>query len=238
MWPIPVNLSFEQAATLGVAGLTAAMTLWKWLEVQPPTVASYSAQQLPVTPCKTSSEEYLLIWGGATMTGQFATQIARLSGLRTVCVASESSKSLCESLGASYIVTRDGKSPETIIEEIRAIAGDNITRAIDLVGPATASSCLRAVSKQRAVLFAPLAMTDNQAQTANNVQVQTVEMKQFVLNADNAGYAGKLNEIIRLGLVKTPELDIVEGGLAMVEKGLDMVKAGNRNGRKVVVTMY
>jgi NADPH:quinone reductase-like Zn-dependent oxidoreductase len=37
---IPSDVSFEQAATLGVAALTAAMTLWKWLSVPLPHVKS------------------------------------------------------------------------------------------------------------------------------------------------------------------------------------------------------
>ncbi|KPI34504.1 Enoyl LovC [Cyphellophora attinorum] len=235
--PMPANLNFDQASTLGVAGLTAAMTLWKWLEVTMPSVSCTAGSSPPAQATPSRSDEYLLIWGGATMTGQFATQIARLSGLKTICVASETSKSLCTSLGATHVITRDGKSPEMLLEEVQAIAADNITCAIDLVGAETASYCLRAVSTQRPVLFAPLAMMKNDMAIARNVRIETVEMKRFVLDEDNAFYAERLNSLIEAGAVKTPELDVMEGGLAVVEEGLARIKAGNRNGRKVVVRM-
>jgi NADPH:quinone reductase-like Zn-dependent oxidoreductase len=234
---MPANVNFDQASTLGVAGLTAAMTLWKWLEVAMPSVSCMTESPPPAQVTPSRSTEYLLIWGGATMTGQFATQIARLSGLKTICVASETSKSLCTSLGATHVITRDGKSSEMLLEEIRAIAGDEITRAIDLVGAETASHCLRAVSTQKPVLFAPLAMMKNDLAIAENVRIETVEMKRFVLDEDNAFYAERLNALIEAGAVKAPELDIMEGGLAVIEEGLARVKAGNRNGRKVVVRM-
>ena len=163
--PMPSNLSFEASATLGVPGLTAAMTLWRWLEVpQPHTLTLDTAQSSP-------DDKYLLIWGGAATTGQYAIQIARLGGMKTICVASAKTSSLCLSLGATYVVARDGKSPEEIVAEIRSIAGDSVTMVVDLVGAETAELCLKAVSQTRNVLFAPLAMMSSKTAVPSNIQV-------------------------------------------------------------------
>jgi NADPH:quinone reductase-like Zn-dependent oxidoreductase len=231
--PMPTNLSFEESATLGVAGLTAAMTLWRWLLVPEPSFESM--QRTPNPLDGRTDDEYLLIWGGAAITGQFAIQIARLSGIKTICVASAKTSSLCLSLGASHVIARDGKSAESIIAEIRAIAGDSITMAVDLVGTETAGHCLKAVSQRRSVLFAPLAMMSNSASIPTNVQVQTVEMKRFVLEQENAVYAQRLNDLVQSGRVKVPALEVVEGGFAMIEEGLRRLKSGDRSGKKIVV---
>ena len=229
------NLSFEESATLGVAGLTAAMTLWRWLSVPEPSVAS-----IPDAPRSTTTrgdDEWLLRWGGAATTGQFAIQLAHLSGMKTICVASAQTSSLCVSLGATHVVARDGKSAEDIIAEIRAVTGDNITAALDLVGSETAAHCLKAVSQSRNVLFAPLAMMSKNTPVPANVSVETVEMKRFVLDADNAVYAQRLNALVQAGQIKVPALEVIEGGFGAIEEGLRRVKNGNRSGKKLVVTV-
>ncbi|KAF4627243.1 hypothetical protein G7Y89_g10908 [Cudoniella acicularis] len=119
---LPSNLNFNAAACLGVAGLTAAMTLWRWLDVPLPTQTPSST---------TTTDEYLLIWGGSTSTGQFAIQLALLSNLRVIAVTSSKTSSMVQSLGATTVI-RDGKTNDEILSEILSITGDNITRAIDL----------------------------------------------------------------------------------------------------------
>ncbi|OTA90375.1 hypothetical protein M434DRAFT_43596, partial [Hypoxylon sp. CO27-5] len=93
--PIPSSVPFEAAACLGVAALTASMTLWKWLDVPVPRSALAGTE-----------EGWLLIWGGSTVTGQFATQIANLSGIKVITINSAETKSLSELLGASHVVVR------------------------------------------------------------------------------------------------------------------------------------
>lgn len=221
--PIPKNLSFEEAACLGVAALTAAMTLWKWLEVP-----------LSTTPSMNSSE-YILIWGGSTVTGQFAVQMAALSGLNVIAVTSTSTRALVESLGAKHVITRDGKSNEEIVEAVRAIGGDKITRGLDLVGGTTAIHGLQALSREKPCLFAPLAMMKPQ-EVAENVTVVNVEMKQFVLDESSSHYAKTLNDLIARGRVRLPDLHILSGGLKAVEGGLERLKKGDMGGKKLVVS--
>lgn len=171
---IPSTVTFEAAACLGVAALTAGMSLWKWLGV-------------PVPSSKTDATgEWLLIWGGSTVTGQFATQFAVHSGLKVITVNSAETQALSVRLGASHVVVRDGKSPEELVEEIRSVTGGKVTRAVDLVGPKTAAIALDAVSKDEPVAFAPLAMMSSSQVVPENVTVHTVEMKQFVLEKTNA----------------------------------------------------
>lgn len=226
---IPSNLSFESASCLGVAGLTAAMTLWRWLQILRTHAALHTTDPIP-------HPEYLLIWGGSSVTAQFAIQIASRSGVKVIAVASSKTKSLVESLGAAHVIVRDGKSGDEIVAEIRGIAGDDITRAIDLVGTETAQYCLNALSTEKECVFAPLAMISSKAVVPRNVTVETVEMKQFVLDPASRVHALELGNLIEDGSVKLPSIDVLEGGLDSVQLGLERLKRGDMQGRKLVVS--
>lgn len=219
-------MSFEEASCLGVAGLTAAMSLWHWLEVSGSPATE--SQTIPRTG-------YLLVWGGSTVTGQFAIQIAALGGLKVIAVTSAKTAELARNLGASYTVIRDGKSGDDIVLEIRAIAGDDITRGIDLVGPDTAGLCLKAMSTSQRVLFAPLAMLSSKTVVPQNISVETVEMKQFVLNDNSQVYSQALNSLIEENRLVLPQITTLGSGLEKVLEGLERVKRGDMAGQKVVV---
>ncbi|KAH9984704.1 GroES-like protein [Xylariaceae sp. FL0662B] len=221
---IPSTVRFEAAACLGVAALTAAMTLWKWLDVA-----------MPSSNTKSDQEEWLLIWGGSTVTGQFATQLAKLSGIQVVTVNSAETKLISENLGANYVVVRDDKTNEALVDEIRSVTNGRITRVIDLVGPKTAALALDVVSKDAPVSFAPLAMMSSSQATPGNVTVHTVEMKQFVLDRSNVCYTEELGKLLEDGKIILPELHLIEGGLHVVQESLEILKKGKMKGRKLVV---
>ncbi len=218
----------EEAACFGVAALTACMTLWKWLGVPFPTDPAKAATA-------EEGSEWLLIWGGSTVTGQFATQIAVRSGIKVVTVNSSQTFQLSRDLGANHVVVRDGKTDDDIVEEIRSVTSNNVTRAIDLVGHKTASLVLQSVSRDRKVSFAPLAMMSADQRIPENVTVHTVEMKAFVLDAQSAQYAHKLNSLLSAGLIKSPSLQVLDGGFEDIINGLDTLKKGRMGGKKLVV---
>ncbi|MCH9610569.1 MAG: Zinc-type alcohol dehydrogenase-like protein [Chlamydiales bacterium] len=80
----PSNLSFEQAATIPLASLTA----WQSL----------------VDAAKIQSGQKLLIHGGAGGVGGFAIQIAKHFGCYVVTTASKKNHAYCELLGADEII--------------------------------------------------------------------------------------------------------------------------------------
>jgi NADPH:quinone reductase-like Zn-dependent oxidoreductase len=226
--PIPASLAFDSAACLGVAGLTAAMTLWRWLQV--PMV-------VPAASASVSQDSSLLVWGGSTATGQFAIQIAARCGLKVIAVTSAKTKALAESLGA-HAVARDGKTDGEVVAAIRELGGNQITRAIDLVGAQTAVHCLAALSTSQPCFFAPLAMTiPSTTPVPDNVTVETVEMKRFVLDPQSRVYALELNRLVGEGMVKLPDIEVLEGGLEVIQDGLERLKAGDMAGKKMVVRM-
>jgi len=222
---MPDLSSFEEAACLGVAGLTAAMTLWKWFD-------------LPMVPAASASgEHFALIWGGATITGQFAVQIAVEAGLKVIAVASQRMKQRLLDLGAHHVVVRDDRSLADLASEVRQVGGDDIVYGIDLVGPQTAAYGLGCLSRQQAAKFAPLAVPAPPIDAPKNVEMVNVEMKRFVMDPTSRKYAVRLTELVAKGRVVMPEHVVLTGGLAAVENGLLRVRSGDTGGKKLVVRM-
>lgn len=228
---IPDQVSMEAAACLGVAALTACMTLWKWFKVPIPSISAAASNQ------QSSAQEWVLIWGGSSVTGQFATQLAVLSGLKVITVTSQQTAELSKRLGAHYVVIRDGKTTEQMVQQIRSVAGDRITKAIDLVGAETAAIALEAISKTLPVEFAPLAMMSPEQQIPPGVTIHIVEMKKFVLDPSSAQYARELNRLLSEEKLQFPSIRILDGGFEDIIRGLDTLKRGNMGGEKIVVQL-
>jgi NADPH:quinone reductase-like Zn-dependent oxidoreductase len=219
---LPDSMSFGEAACLGVAGLTAAMTLWKWFD-------------LPMIPATCNKERFLLIWGGSTTTGQFAVQIAVDAGFKVITVASQRMKSRLLDQGAHHVVTRDDRSLADIASEVRQIGKDDLLYGIDFVGPQSASHGVACLSQQQNARFAPLAVPAPPITASTNVEIVGVEMKRFVLDMTCRKYAVRLTELVAKGRVVVPERLTLTGGLSAVEEGLWRLRQGDTGGKKLVV---
>ena len=227
--PIPGTLSFEQAACLGVPCLTAAMTLWKYLGVPMPS------EQKPALS-EPGKGELLLVWGGSTVTGQFAIQLAAQSGMCTIAVSSQQTKPTVEALapGHVHVVTRDGKTNEQIVDEIRAVGGNRITKCIDLVGAATAGFSIKALSTDQPSSIAPLSFMAKGQEVPPGVHVINVEMKTYILDPESQKYAAEVNRLLGHGKLRIPQIALLKG-LESVPKGLDILKRGDMVGKKLVI---
>jgi NADPH:quinone reductase-like Zn-dependent oxidoreductase len=121
--PIPGGWSFEEAAQLGVAPLTALQCLHETLELPSPFEAtSRSTAEQP--------QRTILVWGGASALGQYAIQFAKLGGLRVVTTASPKNFDLVKGLGADEVFDyRD----EGVVEKIRIATGNALDIAFDTI---------------------------------------------------------------------------------------------------------
>jgi len=118
--PIPDGWSFEEAAQLGVAPLTALQCLHQTLELPSPFEAARPGDR----------ERAILIWGGASSLGQYAIQFAKLGGLRVLTTASPKNFDLVKGLGADEVFDyRD----ESVVEKIRAVTGNALDIAFDTI---------------------------------------------------------------------------------------------------------
>ena len=119
--PIPDGWSFEEAAQLGVAPLTAIQCLHETLELP---------SQFEARPTVEQPQRTILIWGGASAVGQYAIQFAKLCGLRVLTTASPKNFDLVKGIGADEVFDyRD----EGVVEKIRGATGNALDIALDTI---------------------------------------------------------------------------------------------------------
>ncbi|KNB49671.1 NADP-dependent oxidoreductase [Streptomyces caatingaensis] len=104
----PRNLTFEQAAGLPLAGLTAYQAL---------------------RAARLRHGETVLVHGAAGGVGSMAVQLARNAGARVVGTASERNHAYLRSLGAEPITYGEG-----LVDRFRALAPEGANVVLDLVG--------------------------------------------------------------------------------------------------------
>lgn len=105
----PANLSFEEAAGLPLAGLTAYQAL--------------------VHRLKVTEGETVLVHAAAGGVGALAVQIARTLGARVIGTASERNHDFLRSLGAVPVAYGDG-----LADRVKALAPEGVDAVLDLVG--------------------------------------------------------------------------------------------------------
>lgn len=99
--PMPEGLSFDQAAALPIAGLTAYCAIATNLNVQP--------------------GQKVLVQGGAGGVGLFAVQIAKARGAYVATTASPSHTELLQSLGVDEVIDYHKTSPADILKDYDAV---------------------------------------------------------------------------------------------------------------------
>ncbi len=194
-----------------------------------------SSSASSITPV--SNNNYLLIWGGSTVTGQFAIQLAAYCGLTVIAVVSAKTAGLAKTLGAHHVILRDNLSNEDIVAAVRSITGDRLTKAIDIVGPQTAVRAMQTLSRSQPAQLAPLSFLPQGQEVPANVTIMNVEMKRFILDKSSRQYALELNRLVGEGKIKFPQLELLPGGLEAIPAGLERQKRGDMDGRKLIVSL-
>lgn len=97
----PTNVSFEEAASIPLVGLTSYQALHEFLQLQ--------------------KGQKILIHAGGGGVGTFAIQLAKLMGATVATTASEASRELVQSLGVDEIIDYKTKQFENILENYDAV---------------------------------------------------------------------------------------------------------------------
>jgi NADPH:quinone reductase-like Zn-dependent oxidoreductase len=116
----PDNVSDLQAATLGTGLITAGVALFRTLKFDLHDLLKEAA------PTSKSERPWILIWGGAGITGIYLIQLARLLRFRIICAASPVNHEYVRALGAEVVLDR-WTEPGELIEQIREATGDNVS---------------------------------------------------------------------------------------------------------------
>lgn len=118
-FPLPPNISFEAGAGLPLSFMSAALALYQQLRLPLPTVAG--KKKIPV-----------LIYGGDSVVGAYALQLAKLSGLDPITTVAGSGLDFVKSLNAATHVI-DYRKGNVDAEILAALGGTKLGLAFDAV---------------------------------------------------------------------------------------------------------
>lgn len=131
LFDIPGGVSFEEAACLPVAGMTAYHGLVTVGGIEPGMT--------------------VLIWGASGGLGTFAVQIAKSKGAKVIAVCSTGEKARTIGLiGADRVILR---TESDVAEEVRKFAPAGVDVAVDFVGPATFDTTLKLLKRGGSMLI-------------------------------------------------------------------------------------
>lgn len=239
---IPDNLSFEEAATLGVGITTVGQGL-------------YQSLKLPLPPAPaTSPAKDILIYGGSTATGGLAIQFAKLSGYRVLTTCSKHNFAYVKELGADEAFDYNS---ESCVEDIKKATGGKLAVVFDcLSGGASLKISVAAMGSEGGV-YSSLDPVDDKNVKAVNPKVDgkstlaysalgdAVDIGSFNIPArkEDLEFARdfweKSRELLAEGKLKVHQVSVNEGGKGLqgALDGMDLLRKGKVSGKKLVYTL-
>lgn len=192
----------------------------------------------------------IVIIGGASSVGQYAIQLARLSGYeRIVTNASSNNHEFLRSIGAHVVLDRSASTPATLFEATGDFPLDFVFDGIS--APSTQKLGIRILHKAKVtgshlitVHVVHPDVPDPEAKALSQSQEPRVEIKQILgigswpalrpLSEPLARFLGGDDGYIAQGLFAPNRPHVVPGGLAAIEEAMSLNKSGV-SGRKVVI---
>lgn len=224
--PLPSNISFNEGSLLPMAVVTAWSGCYS---IGIPRDTAYTPQD----------KKGMLIWGGAGSVGSAIIQVAKSMGFLVYATASERHHEYLKSLGASKLF--DYKSENVVEDIVKTAKADGVTIQTGYDTAGQVKSCLDILKEFKGNETAKLATAVPPAEDMPTVE--GVEVKFVMAPQDEKErtehfhycFGVWLKEKLGNGeFVPSPKVQVVEGGLASIDKGLDELKKGV-SGVKLVV---
>jgi NADPH:quinone reductase-like Zn-dependent oxidoreductase len=192
----------------------------------------------------------IVIIGGASSVGQYAIQMARLSGYtRIVTNASSNNHEFLKSIGAHVVLDRSASTPDAFLEATEGHPLDFVFDGIS--APSTQKLGVQILQKTKAphrhlitVHVVVPDVPDPEAKELGQSEEPRVEIKQVLgigslptlraLSEPLARTLGGQDGYIAQGLYTPNRPHVVPGGLAAIEEALSLNKSGI-SGRKVII---
>lgn len=224
--PLPSKMSFNEASLLPMA---VATTWAGWYSIGLPRDTAYTA----------TDKKGMLIWGGASSVGSAAIQIAKTMGFHVYATASEKHHEYLKTLGASKVF--DYKREDVVESIVKAAKADGVTIQTGLDAAIQLKSCFEVLKECKGPGTAMLASARQVPEDAP--KMDGVEAK-FIMPPVGEKertehfhfvFAVWLKEKLENGeFVPSPKIQVVEGGLESINKGLDELRGGV-SGTKLVL---
>lgn len=168
---MPDSLSFELAATLPVAGLTAYHSV--------------------VSVGSLAPGDIFMIWGASGGLGNFAVQLAKYCGAKVIATCSNPTKmKLLTDLGADYVFNHH---TDDITAEVKKIAPGGVDVVLDYVGPQTFDKSFSMLRKNGKLLLCGM-LTGMETK----LHIQQTYFRHINIHGLFLGSLAEFSEIIRL----------------------------------------
>lgn len=225
---IPDSWSYDDAATLPLGLATAACGLYN------PVAEGGLGLPAPWTP--EGKDKYknqsIVILGGSSSVGQFAIQVARLSGFSPIITTSSlKHESFLVSLGATHVIDRSSTDVTKLIQKAlpdgkTAVVYDSISLAptqqvaLDVLSPN--GKLLLTLPKAEGLDFAD--------HTVSNVFGNVHAQRKLGVSM----YSSLLG-LLEDGSIKPNRVEVLKGGLSAIPDGLERMAENKVSGVKLVV---
>ncbi|KAI0061887.1 GroES-like protein [Artomyces pyxidatus] len=227
---IPDSWSFEDAASVGCAGLTVMQSFYE----------TYPSLPTPLAP---AAEPFpILIYGGSSSVGIYAIQVAKLSGLHVIATASKRNFELLKSYGADEVY--DYNDPD-VGQKIKASTQGNLTHAMDTISEGNTGKIIAdAFSDEGGVVGTILHYQSPRADIKNHFILAYQLLGEdfqfpipYKVSSDIYALSEKcgslLSATLALGKVKPMPTLIMPKGLASVDEGFAYMKGGKVSAQKI-----
>ncbi|RPD72375.1 GroES-like protein [Lentinus tigrinus ALCF2SS1-7] len=234
---IPENISFDQAASIPLTFATVATGLWghhpeaksaKW----PAPWEQDGTTRFAGKPA--------LILGGSSSVGQYAIQLAKLSGHSPIITtASMRNEALLKSLGATHVIDRS-LPPADVLQEVRDIAdGKPVEYVYDTISEKdTQVLAYEALAPGGTLLLVQTVSIpeDKKVKTDGKRVIQVFGSMYSPSNRKLAAeLCSHLEGWLRTGVVVPNRVEVLPKGLAGIPEGLERLKQGKVSGTKLIV---
>lgn len=230
---IPKNVSFEDAATVPLAAMTAAIGIYQRLGLPEPWV-------------KATVPTPLVIYGGASAIGAFAIQLARLSNIHPIIAVAGRGASFVESLlehskGDCIVDYRNGD--DAVVFGIKeALKGRPLCYAFDGVSDYNSYINLSKVLHQERGNITLVILSKTYSEIPESItksityvgNVHNEEGKKEGTREFSYAWFRLFAKGLAEGWVKPHPYEVLAGGLAGVELGLRNLKEGKASAVKYV----
>ncbi|KAI7086448.1 GroES-like protein [Hortaea werneckii] len=231
------SVSFEEAATVPLPAMTAALGIYQTLSLP-----------LPWQPPKVPRP--LIVYGGASAVGAYAIKFASLSNIHPIIAVAGNGIPFVESLldpTKGDVVVDYRKGQDHVVKEMREAAGDNAAYAFDAIsekGSITAIAQVLCKDGKIATVLTPEMALKGSEDPGNCQVLFTLVATVHKDPSDNSRYGNRefgamFFPYIGLGLAQGwfsgHPYEVIEGGLGGVQKALSVLESGNNSARKLVI---
>ncbi|KIJ39260.1 hypothetical protein M422DRAFT_175459 [Sphaerobolus stellatus SS14] len=220
---IPSNLSFDQAATIPLCITSAAVGLY---------LKDGAGLQAPWEGGEGKyKDQSIVIFGGSSSVGQYAMQLAKLSGFSTIIATSSiRNADLVKSFGATHVVDRNAD----VVAEVKKILSDSPKIVWDAVSlEDTQIQAIQILASDGTLLLVGPPHESIKAVQGDR-KVYRVYGSPFVHRELGISMYSKLTEFFESGKLKPSPVEVLPNGLAGILPGLQRLEDNKVSAVKLI----